>query len=216
MKRNVGLALVLTLAVFAAVACKGKPDRGPAPPPAATAPAPASGGSGGGPEPISAHGSGQPAPLGAADRASAGLVYTLPAGWNETPVSSSMRLAQGEISGPGGAAEFAVYFFGPGQGGGPEANLERWAGQVEATVPEQQETFETNGLKVTWIDVAGTLKPVGMGMGPSSPQPGGRLFGAVIEGPDGPWFFKVLGPDATLGAEREKFVGMLKAVRLRG
>lgn len=211
MKRYVGLALVLiaTLGV-ALVACGGKADKPPASSGAVAPPA------GRGPEPLSAHGSGESAPLGAADRASAGLVYTLPAGWSETPVSSSMRLAQGEIPGPGGAGEFAVFFFGPGQGGGVESNLERWTGQVEAAGEPQRETFETNGLTVTWIDVAGTLKPSGMGMGPASPQTGGRLFGAVIEGPGGPWFFKVMGPDATLGAEREKFVGMLRGVRLRG
>ncbi len=214
MKQYVVVGLVLTATGLAAAACGGRDEKTPAAPPGAAAPPAAASGSA--PEPLSAHGGGQPAPLGVADRASAGLVYTLPAGWLEQPVSSSMRIAQGEIPGPGGAAEFAVFFFGPGQGGGVESNLERWAGQVEATGAPQRETFEANGLTVTWIDVSGTLKPSGMGMGPASPQPGGRLFGAVVEGPGGPWFFKVMGPDATLGAEREKFAGMLRGVRLRG
>ncbi len=206
-------ALAAALLALPLAACGGKaPDHGAAP--AATAAPSAAPGPGGELAPLSSHG--QPAPMAAADRNSAGLVYTLPAGWQETPVSSSMRIAQGEIQGTGGTAEFAVFFFGPGQGGGVEANLDRWIGQVEPAAPPQRESFEANGLPVTWVDVAGTLKPSGMGMGPTAPQPGGRLFGAVVEGPGGPWFFKVMGPDATLGAEREKFLAMLKGVRLRG
>ena len=40
---------------------------------------------------------------------------------------------------------------------------------------------------MTWIDVSGTLKPSSMGMGPSTDQPNSRLFGAVVEGPGGPF-----------------------------
>jgi len=51
-------------------------------------------------------------------------------------------------------------------------------------------------------------------MGPASDQPGQRLFGAVIEGPGGPWFFKGTGPEATMDGNREAFLTMLKSVRL--
>jgi hypothetical protein len=54
-----------------------------------------------------------------------------------------------------------------------------------------------------------------MGMGSSSPQPGFRLLGAVVEGPGGPWFFKATGPDATLGPQKDAFVAMLKSVRAK-
>jgi len=52
-----------------------------------------------------------------------------------------------------------------------------------------------------------------MGMGPETPLGDARLFGAVVEGPDGSWFFKATGPDKTLGPERDAFLGMLKSVR---
>jgi hypothetical protein len=52
-----------------------------------------------------------------------------------------------------------------------------------------------------------------MGMSPSAAQANARLFGAVVEGPGGPWFFKATGPEATMAPAREAFVAMLKSVR---
>ncbi len=145
--------------------------------------------------------------------ATGGIDFDLPKGWQSQKPSSSMRLAQAAIPGPGGNGDFAVFFFGPGGGGPVDANIERWVGQVDGAGKPTPETFETKGYKVTWVDSKGTLKPSGMGTGPTSPVPNGRLYGAVVEGPGGPWFFKATGPDATLGAQRDAFVGMLKSVR---
>jgi hypothetical protein len=145
---------------------------------------------------------------------SAGLDFDVPSSWPSQPPSSGMRLAQAVIPGPGGSGEFAVFFFGSGDGGSVQANLSRWSGQMDPKTAEAQpETFETNGLKVTWIDVQGTLQPSGMGLGPTTPQPNSRLLGAVVEGPGGPWFFKATGPDATLGQEKDNFLKMLRSAR---
>jgi hypothetical protein len=84
---------------------------------------------------------------------------------------------------------------------------------MEGAAKPTPETFETNGYKVTWVDVKGTLKPSGMGMGPSTPISNARLYGAVVEGPGGPWFFKAQGPDSTLAPQRDAFVALLKSVR---
>ncbi len=145
----------------------------------------------------------------------AGLTFTLPAGWRQQAVTSSMRVAQAAIPGSGGEAILTVFYFGPGGGGGVEANLERWADQVEPAPGTQpsREQLEVGDLRVYVVDVRGTLKPSGMGTGPSEPQPDARLLGAVVEGPGGPWFFKATGPDATLGPAREKFVDLLRSLR---
>jgi len=141
------------------------------------------------------------------------LDFDVPAGWQSQPPSSNMRVAQAAIPGPGGSGEFAVFYFGPGGGGPVEANIDRWVGQMEAAEKPTPETFEANGYKVTWIDVQGNLKASSMGMSPSPAQANARLFGAVVEGPGGPWFFKATGPDATMAPAREAFVAMLKSVR---
>jgi len=155
-----------------------------------------------------------PAPNSQQAAGAAGSIdFDLPQAWQSKPPSSSMRLAQATIQGPGGPADLAVFFFGPGGGGPVDANIERWVGQMDGAAKPTPETFETNGYKITWVDVKGTLKPSGMGMGPSTPISNARLYGAVVEGPGGPWFFKAQGPDSTLGPQRDAFVALLKSVR---
>jgi hypothetical protein len=147
--------------------------------------------------------------------AAGSIDFDVPKGWQSQKVSSNMRLIQTSIPGPGGPGEFGVFYFGPGGGGPVDANIERWVGQMEGAGKPTPETFETNGYKVTWVDVKGTMKAVSMGMGPKTEQANARLYGAVVEGPGGPWFFKATGPDATLGPQRDAFVAMLKSVRAK-
>jgi hypothetical protein len=89
-----------------------------------------------------------------------------------------------------------VFFFGPGGGGGVEANIQRWVDQMEVPAGSNPapETFESNGYRVTWIDVPGTLKPSNMGTGPTTEQPNSRLLGAVVEGPVDPGSSRPQGP----------------------
>jgi hypothetical protein len=141
--------------------------------------------------------------------------FDLPESWRRERPSSGMRLAQAVLPGDAGPGELAVYHFGAGQGGGVESNFERWLGQIESAkgaAPERGE-LAASGFKVSWIDARGTLLPSTMGSGPTTPQPGFRLFGAVVEGEGGPWFFKVTGPDATLAAQRDAFLALLRGVR---
>lgn len=143
--------------------------------------------------------------------------FSVPASWQNEQPANNMRVAQAVIPGPGGPGNLVVFYFGPGGGGGVEANIQRWIDQMEVpagTTPEP-ETFEANGYHVTWIDVPGTLKPSQMGTGPTTEQPNSRLLGAVVEGPGGPWFFKATGPDSTITAERDNFVTMLKSVKAK-
>lgn len=212
--RQQPLALVLTTGlVLAAIACDNR-EAAPAAaggavtagaPPASAQPAAPHGG-GAGEKALSAEGSAI---------ATATLRFDLPAGWRREQPSSGMRLAQAVVPGAAGPGELAVFHFGAGQGGGVEANFERWVGQIEqpaGSTPERGD-FTAAGFEISWIDAHGTLLPSAMGSGPATAQPGFRLLGAVVEGEGGPWFFKVTGPEATLGREREAFFGLLRGVR---
>ncbi|HMB54327.1 MAG TPA: hypothetical protein VKU40_13495, partial [Thermoanaerobaculia bacterium] len=134
------------------------------------------------------------------------------AGWQPRPPSNQMRMAEASIPGDAGPADVTVFFFGPGGGGGVDANIQRWIGQMEvdAGTEPRRESFSSGDYQVTWVDVEGTLQPSMMGTGPDTPQPGSRLLGAVVEGAGGPWFFKATGPSATLDAAREDFLAMLR------
>jgi hypothetical protein len=110
----------------------------------------------------------------------------------------------------------AVFHFGAGAGGGVQANLDRWVGQVEGDAEPERGSFESGPYRISWVTVPGTYDPGTMGMGPSEPQPGWRLLAAVVEGAGGPWFFKLTGPDATVAAAREDFFALLRSVRPAG
>ncbi len=145
------------------------------------------------------------------------LSFTLPPAWQQMPPSSTMRVAQASVPGPSGSAELVVYYFGAGQGGSIEANLQRWMNQVipAAGTDTHRETFDSRGLRITWIDAEGTIKPGDMGMGPQSAQPNSRLIAAVIEGEHGPWFFKLTGPTATVTPQRDAFLELLRSAAPR-
>ncbi|MEM7048304.1 MAG: hypothetical protein AAF604_01540 [Acidobacteriota bacterium] len=199
-------ALALITLALILVACSG--GEGASPASAGTSDG------GGTPEPIgpitTRGGGGSPADSGGG---SGQLTVDLPADWTEETPSSPMRQMQASIPGEAGPGQIAMFHF-PGQGGSVEANLTRWIGQMEMAPGDQprRETFESNGLRVTWLDVAGTMLPSTMGVGPTERQPNFRMLAAVIEGPGGPWFFKATGPDATLAAQRDAFVEMLRGL----
>src|SRR6266545_4943782 len=63
----------------------------------------------------------------------AGLKWTAPAGW-KAEAARPMRAATYAVPAAAGDkdnGECVVYFFGAGQGGGVDANLERWKGQFK-------------------------------------------------------------------------------------
>lgn len=157
------------------------------------------------------------APPAAGQAAAGALQFELPAGWVEEAPANTMRLTQARIPGETGDGEFALFYFGPGGGGGTEANIERWVAQVEGAQPER-ETFQSGDLTVHTVVATGTVtgSPMTMQGGEPQPQPNSMLLGAVVEGPGGPWFFKATGPEATLSPYREPFFEMVRNAALGG
>lgn len=142
-----------------------------------------------------------------------GLLFDLPPGWISEPTSTVTRSAQAEIPGAEGPGELSVSHFGVNGGGGVEPNLERWSQQLQHVPdhPPQRETFQVGDFTVTWIDVQGVTRGTPEEEVPAAPTH--RLFGAVVEGEGGPWYFRVGGPHSTLTAERDGFVALLRSVR---
>jgi len=63
------------------------------------------------------------------------------------------------------------------------------------------------------VEVTGTYVG-GMGGTPSGPErPNHMLLGAVAKGPDANWFFRALGPSATMEAQRAAFEGMIRSLK---
>ena len=91
----------------------------------------------------------------------AGIRWTAPAGWKaEGP--RPMRAATYTIAvvpGDQGPAECVVNYFGPGQGGTVDANVDRWRAQVlgaDGKPAVAKVTMRTvRGVKVTLVDSSG-------------------------------------------------------------
>ena len=151
----------------------------------------------------------------------AGLRFATPSEWDRVPAPSDMRAAQFRVpktGSDGEDAEAVLFFFGAGQGGGAQDNLDRWYGQM--TQPDGKPSKDAGvvtmktvkGLKVTSLDLPGSYKPMMGRGGDASPKTGYRLLAAVIEGPGGPWFFRIIGPDATVKAAKPGFDALLESV----
>lgn len=160
-----------------------------------------------------------PAPAPGSGAAMQALTWTPPAGWTEETPSSSMRRAQYRIPGPGGPAECAVFYFGPGQGGDAKSNAERWASQFHRAdggpVGDALKTREikVGNIPVVLVEVTGTYAG-GMGSGPAGAErPNYMLLGAIAKGPDANWFFRATGPRATLEAQRAAFDGLIRSLK---
>jgi hypothetical protein len=144
-----------------------------------------------------------------------GISWTVPARWTAGQ-GSSMRVATYAVPAPRAAeaAECAVFFFGPGQGGGVEDNVARWAKQFEGAPKPTTRTLQQAGLRVTRAEVAGTyLAPGGPMMQSTGKRTGYRLLGAIVEAPGGNVFFKLTGPAATVAAAQAEFDALVASVR---
>lgn len=145
------------------------------------------------------------------------LSAVAPAGWVAQPPSSSMRVAQYGLPGPAGEATLGIFFFGPGQGGSVEANIERWYGQFTQAdgqpVQGRRWTRQVGDIEITGADVSGIFSG-GMGMGSAQPQAGYRMLGAIAAHRSGTVFFKMTGPAQTVeqwAASFDQFLGSLQA-----
>ena len=162
---------------------------------------------------------------GAVGRVEAGkLSFTVPDGWTREQPTSPMRKAQFRVPAvneDGDAASLILYYFGPGQGGSVEANLKRWEQQFEipqgTTLAEVKKVEQKTiaGLNVTTLEMAGTYITPRTPINPHDRynEPNSRLFAAVVETPDGNFFFKVVGPDSTMNQWRTDFLRMIDSLK---
>ncbi len=146
------------------------------------------------------------------------LAYDVPKDWKTVETSSSMRLAQWSY---GAKSEVVIFYFGTGQGGSVEANLDRWYGQFQqadggSTRERAKVTKSKAGdLAITKVDVEGTYKaPVRPGAAEQHNEPGYRMIAAVVEGGSGPWFIRFLGPAKEVESGSGSFDAFLRSLRL--
>ena len=139
----------------------------------------------------------------AAESKSSQVKWEDPEGWKSTP-PSSMRYASFAVAGPNGEAGDVSVSMLPGDSGGDLANVNRWRGQIglEAVADGALESLIT---KVGAGD--GGIKMVNLAGQKSS------LLAGWTRNSGSTWFFKLTGPGALVGGEKEKFLKFLQSVQ---
>jgi hypothetical protein len=151
-----------------------------------------------------------------------GVSWTAPSTWKNQG-ARPMRAATYTVPAAAGdseAGECAVYYFGPGQGGSAQANVKRWIGQFQA--PDggpadklaKTSTKTVGALKVTTIELSGTYLYKASPMSREvTKKPGYRMVATIVEGGEGPVFFKLTAPEKTARAAAGAFGEMMGAVK---
>lgn len=152
----------------------------------------------------------------AAAETAAGIRWNAPSAWKTAP-QRPMRAATYQVpafDGQGEAGEVGVFFFGAGQGGSIDANVDRWVEQFADRLNVQKATKKTpNGFQVTTVEVSGTYLSSASPMSPEKvKKPGYRLLGAIVEAPGGNVFFKFTAPKGTVAANLAAFYGMINRI----
>jgi hypothetical protein len=113
--------------------------------------------------------------------------------------------------------EVAVFYFGPGQGGSVDANVERWFAQMDPEPGAKKPTrsqIQVGEIPVTLCSAEGTYSGGMVGGGASAGKKTGfALTGAIAEGKAGPVFFKLTGPKKTVAAAQKEFDALVKSLK---
>jgi hypothetical protein len=208
--RIVSQLAAVAAAFAAAVGC----NKAPEPPAAESSPSAT-------PPPAAKPASPEPAPQPAASALPpVEITWVDPPGLRRVPPKSPMRKASFEV--PHAKedkedGELAVFYFGPGQGGSIDANVDRWVKQFSgvATGDVKRADREANGLRQHTVEIQhGTFDAGQMSMGPATgPKKDYALLGAIVEAPSGAYFFKMTGPAHTVAAARDPFYKLLDSIK---
>ncbi|MCH9057491.1 MAG: hypothetical protein IIB55_02560 [Planctomycetes bacterium] len=124
----------------------------------------------------------------------AGLAWSIPSGWSRQP-AGMMDMFSLVVPGSRGSETAAKFYVDIG--GGVQANLERWKGQMTyagGPTDARIETRTLSGHTVTTIAMEGTYM-MRLPSGANVRRNGYAFRGAIIEGPRELVFIKLVGPE---------------------
>jgi hypothetical protein len=144
---------------------------------------------------------------------------TPPAGWSARTPSSSARLSELVLrdAATRDSVELIVYYFGASQGGGIDANVERWTAQFNgpgrAVVKPRIAKIEGTAFPTTEVELEGSYaRAIGMG-DPSKAIPGQALLASIVETPRGNLYVQMFGPAARVQKQRSAYRAFVKGIR---
>lgn len=159
-----------------------------------------------------------PAPAGSADQEPLHITWLDPPSFKRVPPSNPMRKAAYVVphaEGDTEDGELTVFYFGPGQGGSIDANVDRWVKQFGDVKPGdvRRADREANGLRQHTVELDSGTFSSGMPGGATKPKSDYGLVGGIVETPSGAYFFKMTGPAKTVKQAKPEFYKLLDSIK---
>lgn len=150
-----------------------------------------------------------------------GMSYVPPNGWIREDPTSEHRLIQYRLRGESkgaGDARIVLYYFGEQGSGSVEANIDHWAAQFRqddgrpSLEVARVEHHESNGLAVHTVEVQGTYVAT-TADGKHLNEPDRSMHAAIVYTVAGPYYFKVVGPTATVRRWDDSYTALLNSLK---
>ena len=131
--------------------------------------------------------------------------WQVPAGWQEVS-GGQFLIAKFMLAGNGGATAAVNVSMSAGDGGGLDANVNRWRGQLGlAPSPDSLTTpIVVAGGKASLVDMSGTDARTG--------QPT-RLVGVMVSQSGQTWFYKLMGDARVVEGQKNAFTQFVQGVK---
>ncbi|HEY4416418.1 MAG TPA: hypothetical protein VGO57_12065 [Verrucomicrobiae bacterium] len=133
-------------------------------------------------------------------------IWTIPENWQTVAPSSEMLFAEFALTNASGAKAGVNVAALAGTGGGLEGNVTRWRGQLGLPPIAEiiSSSFDVTGGKAQLVDYSGTNAKTG--------QPA-RLIGVIVPQAGQTWFYKLMGDDQVVAAQREAFIKFIQSAK---
>jgi hypothetical protein len=159
-----------------------------------------------------------PTPAGSAQQEPLHITWIDPPAFKRVPPSNAMRKAAYVVpraEGDTEDGELTVFYFGPGQGGSIDANVDRWVKQFGEVKPGdvKRADREANGLRQHTVELESGTFASGMPGAPTKPKENYGLVGGIVETPSGAYFFKLTGPSKTVKQAKPEFYKLLDSIK---
>jgi hypothetical protein len=159
-----------------------------------------------------------PVPAGSADQEPLHITWLDPPSFKRVPPSNPMRKASYVVphaEGDTDDGELTVFYFGPGQGGSIDANVDRWVKQFGDVKPGdvRRADREANGLRQHTVELDSGTFSSGMPGGSAKAKSEYGLVGGIVETPSGAYFFKMTGPSKTVKKATPEFYKLLDSIK---
>jgi len=166
-----------------------------------------------------------PARAGGEDVTLDGLKSKAPASWQKEKIPAKLgklRIAQFRLPKADRDpedAELVIFFFGRGSGGGAEDNIKRWQGMFDPPKGKsiedvsKVEKMKVGKVPVVVVDVHGTFKSRFPPNDPNAKvtrKENFRQINVIFDSENGPYFFRLTGPAATVERHQKEFADWLK------